>query len=197
MATISRPVLLAGVSNSGAVGATTCLEEHTYPVMATADPAEGACPPTAVMTKYAQCLSLDRPESYSSVGRAADASVHVTKFPQPMIYSPTAGLGRSLGWRNMSQPLPATAIKVTHVLQLCSTPCTLNTAPVAHLLALQCRGKSNTTASCATLLSRNLQYLAEHAASTSDVHSSWGRISALDAAKYLDPATLSFACSDL
>jgi hypothetical protein len=37
-------------------------------------------------------LSLSRPDSYSAAGRVADASIHVLKQPQPMLYSPTSGL---------------------------------------------------------------------------------------------------------
>jgi hypothetical protein len=38
-------------------------------------------------------LSLSRPDSYSAAGRVADASIPVLKQPQPMLYSPTSGLG--------------------------------------------------------------------------------------------------------
>lgn len=71
-----------------------------HATMATRQQAGGAGPSMAAMTKFSQCLSLERPESYSCIGRANDTAVHVTKFPRPMLYSPAAGLG-------MYQQLPA------------------------------------------------------------------------------------------
>lgn len=77
------------------------------------------------MTAISQCLSLQRPESYSALGKAADVSIHVSKFPQPMIYCPAAGLGKQCCCHGVVAELPYTMnsqhaqiVRDTYAIQL-------------------------------------------------------------------------------